>query len=105
MKTTKKKKTNQAIGKVVLALSIFVLVFVGLSRLLNVYQVAFLGAIFEILWLPVILLLFILPILSIIYWIQEKFNPKSIYLYSIVLGIAAVILMVYGKWAVVDGML
>lgn len=97
MKTNKKKKTSEAIGKVLLALSVFVLFFVGLSRLLNVYQISFVGAIFEILWLPVILLLFILPVLSIIYWIQEKFNPKSIYLYSIVLGIAAIVLMVYGK--------
>jgi amino acid permease len=97
MKTIKKKKTNQGIGKVVLALNIFVLLFVGLSRLLNVYQVAYVGAMFEILWLPVILLLFILPTLSIINWIQDKFNPKSIYLYSMILGIAAVILMVYGK--------
>ncbi len=97
MKTIKKKKNNQAIGKVVLALSVFVLLFVGLSRLLNVYQISYVGAIFEILWLPVILLLFILPVLSLIYWIQDKFNPKSIYLYSIVLGIASVVLMVYGK--------
>ena len=97
MKTIKKKKTNEAMGKVVLALSVFVLLFVGLSRLLNVYQISYVGAIFEILWLPVILLLFILPFLSLIYWIQEKFNPKSIYLFSIVLGIAAVVLMVYGK--------
>jgi len=66
MKTIKKKKTNMAIGKVVMGLTIFVLLFVGLSRLLNIYQFAFVGAIFEILWLPVILLLFILPILSII---------------------------------------
>jgi len=86
-----------AIGKVVMGLTIFVLLFVGLSRLLNIYQFAFVGAIFEILWLPVILLLFILPILSIIYWVQDKFNPKSIYLYSMILGIAGVVLMVYGK--------
>ena len=66
MKAIKKKKTNMAIGKVVMGLTIFVLLFVGLSRLLNIYQFAFVGAIFEILWLPVILLLFILPILSII---------------------------------------
>jgi len=97
MKAIKKKKTNMAIGKVVMGLTIFVLLFVGLSRLLNIYQFAFVGAIFEILWLPVILLLFILPILSIIYWVQDKFNPKSIYLYSMILGIAGVVLMVYGK--------
>ena len=97
MKTIKKKKTSQTIGKVVLALSVFVLLFVGLSRLLNVYQISYVGAIFEILWLPVILLLFILPVLSLIYWIQDKFNPKSIFLYSIVLGIASVVLMVYDK--------
>ncbi len=97
MKTIKKKKNNQAIGKVVLALSVFVLLFVGLSRLLNVYQISYVGAIFEILWLPVILLLFILPVLSLIYWIQDKFNPKSIFLYSIALGIASVVLMVYDK--------
>lgn len=97
--TTKKKNTinRQGMGKLTIILSFVVLSFIAVAKLFDVYKIAVVGAVFEILWLPMILLLFILPILSIIYWAQEKFSARSVFLYAILISITAIILMVYYK--------
>ena len=43
------------------------------------------GAIFEILWLPMILMLFCLPVISCYYLFKEKFSIHSTYLYVFLL--------------------
>ncbi len=78
-------ENNKYIGKIVLTLSILVSVFWYLVNLIDVYQIAVVGAIFELLWLPMIAMLFILPIFSIVYLVKEKFSVKSFYLYSIII--------------------
>jgi uncharacterized membrane protein (DUF373 family) len=57
-----------------------------LSRVINVYQYALAGAIFEILWLPMIVALFVLPFVSIWHLIKEKFSVKSLYLYALIIS-------------------
>jgi hypothetical protein len=68
--------------KAVFILSILASVFWYIGQTVNVYYFAVVGAIFEILWLPMIALLIVLPIFSFIYLVKEKFNLKSLYLYS-----------------------
>jgi hypothetical protein len=76
-------------SKVVFILSIIVSVFWVMGQSFNVYYFAVVGAIFEILWLPMIALLIILPIVSLIYLVKEKFNLKSLFLYSFLILTAA----------------
>jgi len=59
-----------------------------LGQIIDVYRFAAVGAIFEIIWLPMMLLLVLLPIISFFHLAKEKFNPKSLYLYSFVIIIA-----------------
>lgn len=80
--------------KIVFILSVLTSVFWCLGQLVNVYYFAVVGAIFEIAWLPMIALLIILPILSLISLIKEKFNLKSLYLYSFLIVIATVLFMI-----------
>jgi hypothetical protein len=68
--------------KAVFILSILASVFWYIGQTVNVYYFAVVGVIFEILWLPMIALLIVLPIFSLIYLVKEKFNLKSLYLYS-----------------------
>lgn len=56
-----------------------------LSRVINVYQYALVGAIFEFLWLPMIVALFVLPIVSLWHLVKDKFSVKSLYLYSLLI--------------------
>jgi len=80
---------------VFLVLSIIVFTFWFLSRIINVYYFPFVGAIFELLWLPVIALTLLLPILSLIQWRKEKFNFRSFNLYSIIIIILIILLTIF----------
>ena len=71
--------------KAVLFLSILVSLFWLASRFINLYQFALVGAIFEILWLPMILMVFCLPVISFYYLLKEKLSVNSTYLYSILI--------------------
>jgi hypothetical protein len=72
-------------SKIVFILSLFTALFWCIGQLVNVYYFAISGAIFEILWLPMLVLLFVLPLFSLTYWVKEKFNLKSLYLYSLLI--------------------
>ena len=77
------------ISKIVLLCSVFVSIFWILGNIISIYSNNFVGAIFEILWLPAIALTFILPIVSLIFLAKEKFSLRSLYLYSILLLLLA----------------
>lgn len=79
--------------RIVFLLSILTSLFWCLGQLINVYHFAIIGVIFEILWLPMIALLIGLPILSLINWVKEKFNPRSFYLYALLILLGTVIFM------------
>jgi len=76
---------NTKTSKIIFCLSLLASVLWCLSRVINVYSFALLGAIFEILWLPMLASLFFLPIISLVLWLKEKFNVRSLYLYSILI--------------------
>jgi len=59
-------------SKVVFVFSILTSIFWCLGQLVDVYKFQIVGVIFEILWLPMIALLFILPILSVIFFCKRK---------------------------------
>ena len=74
--------------------SLLVPLFWLLGQLINVYKTAWVGAVFELLWLPMILLLFTLPVLAAIYWSRAKFNFRSLYFYSLVILTIGIVLII-----------
>jgi hypothetical protein len=80
--------------KVVLVLSVMTSIFWCLGQLVDVYYFAVTGAIFEIMWLPMIALIFALPILSLVFLAKEKFSLKSLHLYSFLILLATILLIV-----------
>ncbi|MGW8124049.1 hypothetical protein ACV07N_15425 [Roseivirga echinicomitans] len=79
-------KTNRP--KIIFVLSFLTAAFWVVGQFVDVYHFAIVGAIFEIVWLPMIVLLFVLPVLSLFYLVKEKFSPKSLYLYSFLMLLA-----------------
>lgn len=71
--------------KMALILSICITCYWLLGTFFNPYIWAFLGAVFELLWLPMIVALFVVPIFSIIVTIYEKFKLKTGYILSILI--------------------
>ncbi len=88
---------NSSTSKLVFVLSIIVSGYWWLGQVINVYSFALVGAIFEILWLPVLAMLFVLPIISMILLLREKVNIRSLYIYSTLLGISTILIMLLGK--------
>jgi hypothetical protein len=84
---------NSRSSILVLGLSIFVSAFWLIFQLINKYHNVLTGVVFEILWLPMIMLLFIIPIVSLVFWVKEKFHPRSFYFYSILIIIITILYM------------
>jgi hypothetical protein len=52
---------------------------------MNVYHFILVGVIYEILWLPMLIMLFLLPVVSMVFLFKEKFNIRSLYLHSVLI--------------------
>ncbi len=88
---------NSRTSKMVFILSIIVSGYWWLGQVIDVYSFALVGAIFEILWLPVLLMLFALPIISLIFLVKEKVNVRSLYIYSILIGVTTILFMIFSE--------
>jgi len=86
---------NSRISKVFVFLSIGGFVFSLLIRFINFYQVAFMGAVFELLLLPMLAFIFVLPILSLVFWRTEKYNRRSLHIIPILILCVSVILIYF----------
>jgi hypothetical protein len=86
---------NTRTSKIVFILSIVSSGYWWLGQEINVYSSAIVGAIFEMLWLPFLAMLFLLPILSLILLVKEKVNVRSLYIYSLLINLVTICCMIF----------
>ena len=86
-------RKNTLASKIIFSLSLIVFLFWLQGWLINVYKIAIVGAFYEIIWLPVIALTFILPVIILVLWFKEKFDFRSLYFYSLLLFTATVLFL------------
>lgn len=68
--------------RIIFFLSLFVMVFWCSVMLLDIYYFTLVGVFYEIMWLPMLLLIYALPIIAFVFWINSKFDVKTLYFYS-----------------------
>lgn len=73
--------------------SILVFVFWLSSISFNVYSVTLAGVIFELLWLPMVLLIGVLPIWAFIKWRKEHFILRSFNAGTLLVALLTIILI------------
>lgn len=88
---------NSAINQVLFILSIVTILYWLTAKSFNVYNYAFIGAVFELLWLPMMASAFIGPILSLVFFVKDKYNSGSLVLYAAFLQIVAVFILIFFK--------
>lgn len=88
---------NSGINQGLFILSIGTILYWLTAKTINVYNYAFIGALFELLWLPMIASVFIGPVFSIILIVKDKYNPGSLALYAAVLQIVALYILIFFK--------
>jgi len=86
---------NSTISKIFFISSIVILAFWITGNNIDVYKYDITGGIFEFLWLFMILGLFVLPVVSLILLIKEKFNFRSLYLYTIIITVTTLLLLFF----------
>jgi hypothetical protein len=70
---------------IVLLASIVVSIGWMIGQSIDVYRYAWLGAVFEILWIPMLVGLVGIPVFSIYRLLTEKFSFRSRYLYALLI--------------------
>lgn len=86
---------NIKIARIILILSLAIAIYWIIGTTVNVYHFAITGAIYEILWLPAMVMIFALPITALIFWIKEKFSLKSLHIYSILITVATLLFAIF----------
>lgn len=79
---------------VIFTVSIITAVYWLLGKFLNIYASKLAGIIFEILWLPMLLLLFAIPAIALFYWIKSRFKFTSLYFFSLAMSVTVLILLI-----------
>lgn len=75
----------------ILTVSIFTGLYWLAGNILDVYAFTFTSVLFEICWLPMVLLLFITPLVALFYWIKSNFKLTSIHLLSLTIAVLVLI--------------
>jgi hypothetical protein len=83
---------EKKIFRVLMLLHALLIVFWLVFKYYNVYQTKIGGAIAELLWLPMLLLLFVLPLTDLFLWFRDNFRIRSNFL--ILLGLSSIPLLV-----------
>ena len=88
-----KDQTKSRPGRIIFVLTVITGLFWLFSNSIDVYKSAFGGAVFEILWLPVVALTFLLPVLSFVGWFRSKFDFRNYYFYALLGGILIILFL------------
>lgn len=73
-------------SRIILVLSFLVLVYWVIASSVDVYQYVVVGAIYELLWFPFLLLFFALPIINLVMFVKNKFSLKKLWLYALLIN-------------------
>ena len=86
---------NIKTAKLLFALSLFVIAFylIGYIVIGNVYRYAVVGAIYELLWLPMLLCLVVIPFFSVLVFIKNKGESRVYAALAILLIIGSFIIL------------
>lgn len=86
--------TNKRTEQLVFFQSLGTTAFWGIGQVMDIYQYAMVGAIYELLWLPFLLLVFGIPVVSIFLWAKTKFKIRSLFLPTLIISITLLLGMI-----------
>lgn len=97
MKTDFNFFKNSGTAKIVFVISIIVTGYWWLGKFIDIYRFAAVGAIYELLWLPNLAMLFVLPVVATAAMVKEKFTTLLPFIISILLCVITILMMIYGR--------
>ena len=80
-------------SKIVLAYTLIVSIFWISIQFIDVYRYPVAGAIYELVWIGMVVLLLGLPVFSFISWHRNRFDLRSLYFYSFLISLASILIL------------
>jgi len=87
---------------IIFLLSIFSIAFTTAGLFLDVYHFRITGAVYEMLWLPMILCVFTLPVLTLFFLLRDGFDLRSLYFYALVISVANILMLIFLTEKIID---
>ncbi len=86
--------SNPKFSLLVFLISLVILLYFVVEKFVvaDVYKTAFVGAIYEMLWLPMLLLLVIVPVCSVLILLNKQ-SKKGLALISFLLSVGAIVIL------------
>lgn len=88
-------KNRKVLGFLV-ALHVIVSVFWLFFRNFDIYSIHVLGIAAEVVWFPMILLLFFLPVVDFVLWLGDKFRWNSGFFYLLLMAAVSLLYIIFG---------
>lgn len=86
---------NSILNKLIFIVSIFTLLSWITGKTVDIYRYAFIGALFEIFWIFMLLFVFTLPLVTVVLLIRDSFNIRSLNLYSVVISVSTLLMLIF----------
>ena len=83
-----------SLEKPLFILSLISCLYWTISQSLNVYTYSLAGALYEILWLPMVLMLVGIPVVAGYQWYKDKFKITSWSIYTMLLSLVTIIVLI-----------
>lgn len=83
------------ISKILTPISVILLLYWFMTKTINIYDYAVLGAIYELTSLLAVAATFLLPIFSIVVWGKSKFPKEFKYILPIFISIGTIFVMIF----------
>ena len=80
-------------SKLIFGISALILILIVVFKAIDIYKYAFIGAVFEMLWLFIIAGVFIIPIVTVWGLFKNGCNFKSFYFFAIVISVVSLIIV------------
>ncbi len=90
METNNTENQKITFFKILLLTSIITFLIWVVGQNSDVYRYALVGVIFEILWLPMLAIILVIPLVSFYNWYKDKFKTTSRFLYLLLWSIFSV---------------
>ena len=84
---------NNTQSKIVFSLSLFTLIYVAIFKNIDPYKYIVVGALFEILWLFVVVAVLAIPAFALWAIFKNNFSFKSLYLYTLLISASTLYLL------------
>ena len=81
-------------SELIFFVTILVSLYWFLGQAIDIYRFPVVGVVYELFWLIMLVALFVLPIVSFIYWFKNKLNFRSLYFYSFLISFASPLILI-----------